>query len=133
MKLDSHADRLFDRIREAHDAAVDDTLQLAVEIAGKHSKSGKFAASLQRTATVEDTNPYHNVLETRIGSPLASAKAKEKGAWIVPKRAPYLTIKTADGWRRIKDGVRLAPQPAVTPAGRRFGELVRARLGRTGV
>lgn len=128
MNLTSNAGILLERSRAAHEAAVDDTLELAREIAGKHSRSGKFAASLQRTATVETSRG----LETRIGSPLQSARAKEKGAWIAPKRAPYLTIKTADGWRRIKDGVRLAPQPAVTPAGARFRDFMKARLQQAG-
>lgn len=129
MILESHADQLLESIRTAYDAAVDDTLELARELAGRHSRSGKFAESLERTPTVETAGR----LEARIGSPLASAKAKEKGAWIAPKRATYLTIKTVDGWRRIKDGVRLAPQPAVVPAGQRFRDLFRARLERAGV
>lgn len=126
MNLESHADRLLDAIHRAHDEAVDDTLELAVEIAGRHSRSGKFADSLERTVSVDTGNG----LEARIGSPLQSARAKEKGAWIAPKRAPYLTIRTRDGWRRIKDGVRLAPQPVVIPAGRRFGDFMRTRLER---
>lgn len=124
MKAEFHSEVLVERSRAAYEDAVDDTLALAQELAGRHSRSGKFADSLERTETVE----VDGRLETRIGSPLASARAKEKGAWIAPKNAPYLTIKTADGWRRIKDGVRLAPQPAVVPAGQRFRDIMRARL-----
>ena len=129
MKLESHADRLLERIHGAFEAAVDDTLELAHALAGKHSRTGKFAASLERTATVETDGR----LEARIGSPLRSARAKEKGAWIAPKNGPYLVFNAGDGVRKVATGVRLAPQPAVVPAGQRFRDIMRARLERAGV
>lgn len=124
MKFESYADRLLERPRVAFELAVDDVHQVAQEIAGQHSRTGRFARSIRRTTTVE-TNGR---LEARVGSLLRSARAKEKGAWIAPKRGPYLTFRTADGWRKVSTGVRLAPQPAVTPAGQRFRELMHARL-----
>lgn len=129
MNLTSSADRLYATIRSAHEAAVDDTLDVAREIAGGHSRTGKFAASLQRTATVE-TDDH---LETRFGSPLRSARVKELGAWIAPKNGPYLVFNAGDGVRKVAGGVKIKAQPVVVPAGQRFRDLMLARLQRGGV
>lgn len=129
MILTSNADQLLAHIRAAHEAAVDDTLDVARAIAGKHSRTGKFAASLERTGTAEIADR----LVTRIGSPLRSARAKEKGAWIAPKNGPYLVFNAGDGVRKVAGGVRLKPQPVVVPAGQRFRDLMLAHLQREGV
>lgn len=124
MRLVSHAEeRLVRPIERAFDAAVDDTLELARAEARKHRRSGRFERSLIRTS-VRDMGTR---LEARIGSPLRSARAKEKGAFIQAKRGPYLVFPTNDGWRKV-ESVRLAPQPVVTPAGRRFRQVMAARL-----
>lgn len=123
MNLVSYADRLEIRIEAAFDAAVDDTMFEAQDIAERHSRTGKFADSITRTELVVSEGK----LEARIGSPLASAKAKEKGAYIVPVKAPKLVFDAGQGIRKV-DSVRLAPQPAVTPAGRRFAEFMTKRL-----
>lgn len=124
MKLDSHAqERVLDPMDRAFDLAVDDTLADAKREASKHRRTGKFEGSLERT----DAAAEGDRLIARIGSPLVSAKAKEKGAYIHAKRGKYLVFKVAGGVRKV-EAVRLAPQPAVTPAGGRFPRFMAARL-----
>lgn len=123
MNLISYADRLHLAVANAFDAAVDDTLEEAVRNAERYSKSGKFADSLQRTDPVESTDR----LEARIGSPLRSARAKERGAYIAAEKAKHLVFDAGQGVRKAT-AVRIPAQPAVTPAGRRFREFMTGRL-----
>lgn len=123
MKLESHAkERIFDPIDDAFERAVDDARDLAQRNASAHSRTGKFERSIERTETAREGDR----LEARIGSPLVSAKAKEKGAFIQAKRGPYLVFRVPGGVRKV-ESVRLAPQPAVTPAGAQFPRLMAAR------
>lgn len=123
MNLETDYRPLDDGIGRAFEAAKTDTLVEARGVAAKRSRTGRFAGSLEVTAT-ESTSEG---LEARLGSPLVSARAKEKGAFISAKRGPYLVFRTSDGWRKVKS-VRLAPQPVVTPAGRLFPTFMDNRL-----
>lgn len=131
MRFESHAqERIVDPIEGAFDAAVDDTLEVARANARRYSRSGRFAASLTRTPTVRTGDR----LEARIGSPLSSARAKERGAYIaakrdIPKFGRYLAVARPDGTLRKAEAVRLSPRPVVLPAGARWPELLRARFG----
>lgn len=124
MRVESHPEKLLEGIAVAFADAVQDTLEEARRIASRSSRTGKFAASLEATDVALTSNGY----EAAIGSPLASARAKEKGAFIQAKRAPYLVIPQPDGSVRKVKAVRLPPRPAVVPAGRRFPEFMTARL-----
>jgi len=125
VKFESHArERLLDPIANAFEAAVDDVVTLARANAARHSRTGTFERSITRTDTVETASGR---LEARVGSPLSSAKAKEKGAYIRARRGPYLVFQTNDGWRKVA-AVRLAPQPAVAPAAARFQAILLARI-----
>lgn len=123
MKLVSNAEPLFRGIAEAFDAAVLDVRDEARAIAGRHSRTGKFAASIVES----ETEPTTTGFEARVGSTLQSAKAKEKGAYIAAKRGKHLVFDAGQGVRKVA-AVRLPPRPAVTPAGRRFGTFMSKRL-----
>lgn len=125
MRFESRArEVILPRIRTAHDAATDDALAVARSNASRNSRTGRFERSLTRTETVP---VGRDRLESRIGSPLNSARPKEKGAYIQAKRGPYLVFPTRDGWRKVRS-VRLPARPVVTPAGRKFPQLMAARL-----
>lgn len=124
MKFESHAQELIlDPIERAYERASENTLEDARRVAGRHSRSGKFRDSLQLSEPVE----VDGRLERRIGSPLSSAKAKEKGAYIRAKRGKYLVFDAGQGVRKV-EAVRLAPQPAVAPAVTQFPVFMAARL-----
>lgn len=125
MRFESHSrERIVLPAIAAFDQAVDDTLDQAQTNADRHSQTGKFATSLTRTDPREVADGRH---EARVGSPLSSAKAKERGAFIQAKRGPYLVFNAGDGVRKVS-AVRLAPRPVVGPAVRRFPEFMRIRL-----
>lgn len=115
MKLESRADDLMRRMDLAFELAVADARDDARAEASKHDRTGKFSASIVSSPPVDTGDGY----EASIGSPLSSAKAKEKGAYITAKRGKYLVFDAGQGVRKVQ-AVRLRPQPAVTPAGRRF-------------
>lgn len=129
MRLESRALATIETgVRRAFDAAVDDTVAVAQANAGRYSRTGRFAGSITRTEARE----VGDRLEARIGSPLSSARAKEKGAYIaakrdIPKFGRYLAIPAGDGTLRKVEAVRLPPRPAVGPAVRRYPDLMAAR------
>jgi hypothetical protein len=120
----SHArERILEPAIAAFDHAVDDTVDQAQTNADRYSKSGKFADSITRTEPVQRGDR----LTARIGSPLVSARAKEKGAFIQAKRGPYLVFNAGDGVRKV-GSVRVPPRPVVGPAVKRFPQFMRDRL-----
>lgn len=123
MKLVSNPEPIVRGIEAAFNLAVLDTRDEARAIAGRRSKTGKFASSIVES----ETEPTPAGLEARIGSTLQSAKAKEKGAYIAAKRGRHLVFDAGQGVRKVA-AVRLAPQPAVTPAARKFGDFMTKRL-----
>jgi hypothetical protein len=125
MRFQSFAqERVFDRIEGAFDAAVDDTVDEAQLLASRYSRTGKRERSITRTPPVEVGSGR---IEARIGSPLVSAKAKEKGAYVQAKRGKYLVFRVPGGVVKV-EAVRLAPQPAVAPAAARFPQFMAQRL-----
>lgn len=125
MKLESRArEVLIAPIIRDFGLAADDVVRLAQARAPK--RTGRFARSIQRTA-VRHEGASRLVCE--VGSPLVSARAKEKGALISAKRGRYLVFNAGSGVRKVT-AVRLRPQPSVTPAGRQFTRLLAARLRR---
>lgn len=115
MKLESNASDVLRRVDLAFELAVADTRDLARENAAKHDRTGRFSDSIVSSPPIQTADGF----EASIGSPLSSAKAKEKGAFIQAKRGRYLVFDAGQGVRKV-EAVRLRPQPAVTPAGRRF-------------
>jgi hypothetical protein len=121
MKLTSTPEILLRRTEPAYERAVQDTVELAQQLAVK--VSGKWSKSITSKRISTGTK-----LVSHIGSPLSSARAHEKGAFIVPKNAPRLVFTLADGQVRSAESVRLTAQPAVLPAGARYPELMTKRL-----
>jgi hypothetical protein len=129
VRFESHPEPLYAGIRRGFERAVDDTLDLARVHAERHAKSGTFARSLSRTATQE----VDGRLTARIGSPLASARVKERGGYMearqhIPKFGPYLAVRLPDGSVRKASAVRVRATPVVTPAGARWPVILPARL-----
>jgi hypothetical protein len=125
MRFESHAkERILDRVTGAFDAAVDDTTDNAQLEASKYSRTGKRERSITRTPPVE---VGADRLEARVGSPLVSARAKERGAFVQAKRGKYLVFAVPGGVVKV-ESVRLSPQPAVVPAGKRFPQFMARRL-----
>lgn len=123
MRIESHPEVIIDPLLDAFDEACIDALEDARQVAGRNSRTGRFAQSL----TISETVHTATGLEASIGSPMRSAKAKEKGAFIQAKRGKYLTFKI-DGQFKKVESVRLAPRPVVAPAGRRFPRYMTFRL-----
>jgi hypothetical protein len=124
VKLESHVEeRVMRPLAEAHDRAVDDTRDAAQRNASRYSRTGRFADSIERTPSVE-TQPGR--MAARVGSPLVSARAKEKGAFIAAKRGDYLVFDAGSGVRKVRD-VRLPARPVVGPAVARWPETFAAR------
>lgn len=124
MRVETHDDMLLLEAREAFTAARDDVLAEAYRQARKYSKSGKFADSIVAT----DVTEADGRLTASVGSPLVSARAKERGAYIEAKAGKWLTFMGNEGHLVRVAAVRIPKQPAVVPAGRLFIDFMRARL-----
>lgn len=124
MKLTTHPNVLVDRAHRAFDGAVDDTLELARAKAVR--RLGRFAGSLTRTPTATQGDR----LTARIGSPLSSARAHERGAFASAKSGSYMVFDPGGGWVKVAS-VQIPARPAVLPAGREFPRLMSARLRST--
>lgn len=123
MRVESYDEVLLGEVVQAFTDARDDVLAEAQRIASQRSRTGRFEASLEASQVVE----LEGRLVARVGSSLVSAKAKERGAYIVPKNEPVLTFRVGGRWRRAQ-AVRLPAYPVVTPAARRFAEFMAQRL-----
>lgn len=125
MNFESHAEeRIIAPIAVAHDEAIDDTLELARVRARQYRRTGKFEGSLTRSDVVEVGSGRR---EGRIGSPLVSARVKERGAFIQAQRAEWLVFDAGHGVRKVKS-VRVPATPVVTPAGQQFPALMHDAL-----
>lgn len=125
MRIQSNARKLLALAEAAADLAVDDTLELARANARKNAATGTFADSITRTPLVAGGGR----VTARIGSPLASARAKERGAFVTAKRGPVMRFRAqpSGDWVTM-EAFRIPAQPAVAPAGARFPQLMSARL-----
>jgi hypothetical protein len=81
MRIESHAEVLVGEAEQAFTEARDDVLEEARHNAAKYSRTGKFERSLEATDVVEEDGR----LVARVGSPLSSAAAKERGAYVTPE------------------------------------------------
>ena len=124
MRFESDADVLLEPIAEAHRAASEDALSEARREV--RSRTGAFARSLEVTEPRLEGDRWVSLL----GSPLASAKTKETGAFVQAKRAEYLAIPQRDGSIRRVKSARIPATPVVTRAGPRFIEYMAERLRR---
>lgn len=122
MKFQATPEALLDEIGTAFGLAIGDVLEEAQRIAPE--RTGKYRRSL-RLAPVSVEGQR---LVSAIGSPLASARPKEKGAYITARKAPWLAIPFGDGTIRKVKSVRLPASPVVGPAGARFPEFLTRRL-----
>lgn len=122
MKMTHDYTPLFAGVEAAFDAAVNDVVTEAQRRAPK--STGKFAASIRS----ERVPGPAGVLIAVVGSPLVSARVKEKGGFMQPRKHEYLFIPQADGSVRKVKSVRVRAQPTVTPAGQKFPELMTRRM-----
>ncbi len=122
MKLTTNYTSLTGRMQPAFDLAVQDTVKEAQARAKK--VTGKWSKSITSKKIGNNTNSTTAV----VGSPLASAKAHELGAYITPRTAPRLVFSLANGDVRSAEAVRIPPQPAVIPAGGMFKTFMTKRL-----
>lgn len=126
MKFRSDHSRILAKPAQAFARATVDTLVEAQRVAPH--VTGKYRASLQLSeATIQGDR-----MVVRLGSPLAGAKAKEQGAYIQAKRAPWLAIPHGDGTIRKVKAVRIPARPTVTRAGPKFPEFMTRRLRELG-
>ena len=122
MKMTHDYASMLSKMPTAFDKAVDDTVQAAQEIAGRNSVSGKFRDSI---TSLMVSGPAGAVTAV-IGSPLVSARVKEKGGYSAGN--PKLLLRLAGGEFRTADAVRIRATPAVTPAAAKFPELMTRRM-----
>jgi hypothetical protein len=127
MRLTTDYAGLFRRTESDFEGAVEDTLGEAKRIADRYRRTGKFAGSLQSTRVSGARNQMNAV----IGSPLVSARVKEKGGYIQARKHPTLYIPHPDGGLRTPSAVRIRATPIVTPAGAKFVDYMSARLRRS--
>jgi hypothetical protein len=123
MKITRNDKPLFDKVDQAFPKAVDDLLTEARANAQRNERTGKFRGSL-RTEILAKAGQRRTAI---VGSPLVSARAKEKGAFIQPKQGDRLFIPQ-DGELRTPTQVRIRATPVVTPAGEKWPELMTRRL-----
>lgn len=114
MRFEDRSAALLRRVDTAFELAADETVEDARRRAPR--KTGKWADSIRRTATRRDQGGR---LVSTMGSPLVSALAHERGAYIQAKRAPYLVFRASGSVRKV-NAVRIPARPAIGPAGRTF-------------
>jgi hypothetical protein len=124
MRVQSDPSVLIDRTLTAFHLAAGDTLEEAKRIAAPSSRTGRYERSLQ----LGETSVSPDRIEVSLGSPLRSATAKERGAYIQAKKADWLAIPMPDGTMRKVKAVRLPARPVVGRAGPRFVDFMTARL-----
>jgi hypothetical protein len=107
---------------QAHERAVADTLAEARSVAGRYSRTGKFANSL----TSLDVAGPAGMLTTHIGSPLVSARVKEKGGYMAARTHSTLFIAYGDSVRR-PTAVRVRATPVVSVAGPKYPQFATRR------
>lgn len=123
MKMRHDYTRLLAKNEDAFKKAAQDVEDEARRNAERNSRTGRFAASLTHTVGRDG-----EVMVARVGSPLVSARVKEKGGFMQATRAATLTLPAGDGTARRPESVRVRATPAVTPAGRRFPEFMTRRM-----
>lgn len=126
MRFESRADEVVIRpVPRALELAADDVVGLAQARAPK--RTGRFARSIARTDAVQEGPDRVTV---GVGSPLSSARIKERGGTIRARRGRYLTFPLPGGGFVKVESVRLPARPTVIPAARQFGRFFAARLRR---
>lgn len=122
MKLTTNYAPLFAGVEQSFTAAEADTVAEAQRRARK--RTGKWSNSITSQRIPSATGQMSAV----VGSPLSSARAHEKGAFIQAKKHEYLYIPQGDGTVRKVKSVRINAQPAITPAGDKFPEFMTRRM-----
>lgn len=120
MRYESHVFRLTDRIPKAAKLAADDVVKDAQSRVRR--RTGKFQRSIK--AKVENTATG---VRCEIGSPLASARIKERGGVIKARRGDFLVFNAGQGVRKVPS-VRLTARPYLAPAGKQWPKFMTARL-----
>lgn len=124
MKVESHPDVVEHGVRTGFETALTAAVEMGRQVAPK--RTGKYAGSIKTAPVHDDGHGLHSA----IGATVSSARAKELGAYITPKRAPRLVFNAGQGVRTA-DAVRLPPRPVIAKVVRRWPELMAAALRRT--
>ena len=122
MKLTTNYAPLFAKTDKAFGLAVKDTEDAAKENAGRSARTGKFRDSIKHTLGREG-----EIRTARVGSPLVSARVKEKGGYMQAS-SDTLYLPAGDGSVRRPEAVRVRATPVVTPAAKRFPEFMSRRM-----
>lgn len=123
MKLDAHPEVIERDVAAAFIVGLDDAVEDARGRAPH--KSGKYAASIQHSAPTATATGY----VATIGATVSSARAKELGAYIVPKRAKHLAFDAGQGFRQV-DAVRLPARPVIRKTVNNWPKIMTAALRR---
>ncbi len=122
MKLVMDDRALMVKVLGAFHLATSDALgearRIAPHVTGRYRDSLRLGAA----ATVGTR------ISVNLGSPLKSAKAKEKGAYIEARNADYLAIPMPDGTMRKVKAVRLPARPVVGKVAPKFEAMLTRRL-----
>jgi hypothetical protein len=121
VKLQLDHAKILQRGPQAHERAVADVVKDAQ--ARAPVASGKFKRSI-RSEVIERNE---RVTASIVGSPLASARVKERGGFMEAKRADRLYIPLGADVRS-PESVRVAAQPTVVPAGDKYPDYMARRL-----
>lgn len=130
VKLVTDYTRLLARTPAAFDEALAETVADAQQRAPK--RTGAFARSITSKKITAPANAEAAV----VGSPLSSARVKEKGGYMQARKHDTLFIPQADGSVRRPVAVRVRAQPTVAPAAsnpawsRRMTARLKAKVGR---
>jgi hypothetical protein len=127
MKLTTDYAKLFAPIEAAFDEAVADVVTEAQRRAPR--RTGKFADSIRSQRIPTPAGQFAAL----VGSPLISARVKEKGGYMAAKQHSTLFIPQSDGSVRRPQAVRVGAQPTVKPAGDQYKGFMTARLRQRGV
>lgn len=120
--------RLLGMTEPAFEAAVQDVEDAAKAEAEKHSRTGKFKDSITHTVGREGDD-----FVARVGSPLVSARVKEKGGFMQSNSGRGLLLRLPGGEYRTVQQVRVRATPVMAPAGAKFAEdMTRRMRERTG-
>lgn len=122
MRLSTDYERMFADNEAAFDDAVADT------VAEARHRARVVTSKFQRSIQSMRVSGRAHELNAIVGSDLVSARAHEKGAYIVAKKHSTLFIPAGDGTVRRPQAVRIPAQPAVIPAGEKFPEFMTRRL-----
>ena len=122
MKMKHDYSKLLKRTEERFELAVQDVEDEAKRNADRNARTGKFSGSITHTI-----GRSGDMLVARVGSPMVSARVKERGGFMQASASDTLYLPQAGEVRR-PTSVRVRATPVVTPAGKKFPEFMSRRM-----